>query len=216
MGSKRAPLFAGLGVAVLGVLLVAFFVLPKMGQVSEAKTQLSEIASQEQTLLSRQQALEDARAAAPAAKATIAEVDQMIPPTVDEAGMLLLLNNAAGAAGLDLASLAPGTPALDATTGLSSISVAMSAEGTYFDVTEFMYRIETLPRAAKVTALQLAPGETTGGGIPTLSATITLVLYTSDTSAGPGSIPGATTGTTPVATTGTTTDTTTTDTTGGA
>lgn len=196
MGSKRAPLFAGVGVAVLAVLVVVFLVLPKMGQVSEAKTQLSEAASEEQTLLSREQALEDAKAAAPEARATIAEVDQMIPPTADESGILLLLNNAAGAAGLDLLSLAPGTPTLDPTSGLSSISVSVSAEGTYFDVTEFLYRIETLPRAAKVTALSLSPGETGVGGIPTLSASVTLVLYTSDTSAGPGSIPGPTTGTT--------------------
>lgn len=196
VGSKRAPLFAGIGVVVLAVLVVMVLVLPKMGQVSDAKTQLSQAVSEEQTLLSRRQALEDARAAAPEAKATIAEVDQMIPPTADESGMLLLLNNAAGAAGLDLISLAPGTPTLDPATGLSSISVSMSAEGTYFDVTEFMYRVETLPRAAKVTALQLAPGTTVSGGIPTLTVGVTLVLYTSDTSAGPGSIPGPTTGTT--------------------
>ena len=196
MGSKRAPLCAGLGVAVLAVLLIVFLVLPKMRQVSEAKTQLSESASEEQTLLSREQALEDAKAAAPEAKATIAEVDQMIPPTADESGMILLLNNAAIAAGLDLLSLAPGTPTLDPTTGLSSISMSVAATGTYFDVTEFMYRIETLPRAAKATALSLAPGESGAGGIPTLTVSVTILLYTSDTSAGPGSIPGPTTGTT--------------------
>jgi Tfp pilus assembly protein PilO len=90
----------------------------------------------------------------------------------------------------------PGTPTLDAATGLSAIPLAVTATGTYFQLTEFLYSIETLPRAAKVLNVTLAPGgdsdvtTTTVTNLLQLQANV--VMYTSDQSAGPGSEPGPT------------------------
>jgi len=195
MDNRRAPLFAGLAVAGVAILMVLLLVLPKMGQVSQAQDKLDQAQRDQQTLESRKSALEDAKAAAPQARKTIAEVHNRIPPTADEPGLILLLQNAAINAGIDLVSLSPGTPVLDTTSGLSKIAVAVSASGTYFDVTDFMYQIETLPRAAIVTNLSLAPGQTSQTGMPVLTLTATVQTYTSDTSAGPGSEPGPTSGT---------------------
>lgn len=194
MGNKRGPLFAGIGVAVVVILVVMFLVLPKMGQVSDAQDQLDQARSEQVTLEAQRSALQDAKDNAPQARAIIADVDRQVPPTADESGLILLLQNAATTAGLDISSFSPGSPTFDATTGLSTIPVTISATGTYFDVTEFMYGIETLPRAAKVTTISLAPGESAGttGVIPTLTLSGTIEVYTSDASAGPGSIPGET------------------------
>jgi len=192
--NRRAPLFAGLAVAGVAILMVLLLVLPKMGQVSQAQDQLDQAQGEQQTLESRKSALEDAKAAAPQARKTIAEVHKRIPPTADEPGLILLLQNAAISAGIGLVSLSPGTPVLDTTSGLSKIGVAVSATGSYFDVTNFMYQIETLPRAAIVTNLSLAPGQTSQTGVPLLTLTATIQTYTSDTSAGPGSEPGPTSG----------------------
>jgi Tfp pilus assembly protein PilO len=193
MGSRRAPLLAGVGVAVVVVALMLFLVLPKMGEVSDAQTRLDEAKSEQQTLESRKGALEDAKDRAPEARATIAEVDQLIPPVANEPGLLLLLNNAAVTSGMDVVSFTPSPGQFDETTGLSVITVAVSGTGSYFDVTEFMYRIETLPRAAKVTSISLAPGSAdaeSGLSSSALSVTASLELFTSDTSTGPGSVPG--------------------------
>jgi Tfp pilus assembly protein PilO len=192
MDNRRAPLYAGLAVAGVAILMMLLLVLPKMGQVSQAQDQLDQAQSDQQTLESRKSALEDAKAAAPQARKTIAEVHNRIPPTADEPGLILLLQHAAISAGIDLVSLSPGTPVLDTTSGLSKIVVSVSATGTYFDVTDFMYQIETLPRAAIVTNLSLAPGETSQTGAPRLTLTASIQTYTSDTSAGPGSEPGPT------------------------
>jgi Tfp pilus assembly protein PilO len=194
MDNRRAPLYAGLAVAGVAILMVLLLVLPKMGKVSQKQDQLDQAQSDQQTLESRKSALEDAKAAAPQARKTIAEVHNRIPPTADEPGLILLLQNAAISAGIDLVSLSPGTPVLDTTSGLSKIVVSVSATGTYFDVTDFMYQIETLPRAAIVTNLSLAPGETSQTGAPLLTLTASIQTYTSDTSAGPGSEPGPTSG----------------------
>jgi type IV pilus assembly protein PilO len=198
MDSRRAPLFAGLAVAVVAILMIVLLVLPKMGQVSSAQDTLDETQRQTQTLESQLRALEDAKAAAPQARKTIAQVNKRIPPVADEPGLILLLQNAAIQAGIDLVSLSPGNPTLDTTTNLSTIDVSVSATGTYFDITNFMFQIETLPRAAIVTTISLAPGAASGTtGVPLLTLTATVRTYTTDTSAGPGSEPGPTSGGSP-------------------
>jgi Tfp pilus assembly protein PilO len=180
-------------VAVVVVLLLAvfFLVLPKMNEVSSANDQLDQAVSQEGTLRSQLAALQQAQQDAPQARETIRQVDQAIPPTVDQQGLILLLQNAADQAGVDLFTITPGGLAFDAATGLTSIDNTMTINGSYFAVTEFMFNIETLPRAAKVTSLTVSPSgdSVTGGG---LTATGSVTVYTTDQSAGPGSSPGPT------------------------
>jgi type IV pilus assembly protein PilO len=195
--NRRAPLIAGVAIVILAILTFLLLVLPKSHQVSEAQDKLDETRRQGQTLESRRQALEDAKAQAPQARKTIAEVNRRIPPVADEPGLILLLQNAAIDAGIDLVTLSPGNPAFDAASNLSTIDVSVSATGTYFDVTEFMYQIETLPRAALVTNISLSPGSgSSSTGVPLLTLSATVRTYTSDTSAGPGSQPGPTGGST--------------------
>lgn len=192
---KRGPLVAGAGVVALAVILVFFLVLPKMGEVSTANADLLAAQAQQGTLESQLAALEQAEAAAPVARQTIQNVERLIPPTVDQAGMLLLVRNAAARTGIAFSQLTPGTPALDATSGLSAIPLAITATGTYFQIAEFLYSIETLPRAAKVLTITLAPGSgdaTTTTVTNLLQLQASAVLYTSDQSAGPGSEPGPT------------------------
>ena len=193
MGNARAPIFAAAGAVVIAILLVVLLVLPKMGQVSAAKEDLAAAKSQQQTLETQKGALEDTQAQAPENRATIDEVQQKIPPTADEPGLLLLINNAALDSGLALTTLSPSPPVFDPATGLSTIVLSMSALGTYNEATEFSYQIESLPRAAKITSLSLAPAGTTDSlGNQVLTLSVQIDAYTSDTSAGPGSAPGPT------------------------
>ena len=67
----------------------------------------------------------------------------------------------------------------------------MTVTGSYFAVTEFLFKIETLPRAAKTTAVSVSPAPTeTNSSL--LTVTLAVDMYTSDQSAGPGSSPGPT------------------------
>jgi Tfp pilus assembly protein PilO len=181
----------GAAVAVLALLLVFFLVLPKMSQVTEAQDALTAAEAQQGSLESQLQALQQAEVDAPEAQQVIEDVDRKLPPTADLPGLILLLNNAATRASVSLLTITPANPVPDPTTGLSSINVSVTAEGSYFAITEFLFNIETLPRAAKMLTLSLSPGASdTFSTVPTLSATGTMVLYTQDTSAGPGSAPG--------------------------
>jgi Tfp pilus assembly protein PilO len=180
------------GVVVVLALTLFFFVLPKMNQVSSANDQLAQAESQEATLRSQLAALQQAQQDAPEARETIRRVDNAIPPTMDQQGFILLLQNAADQAGIDLFTITPGAPQADPATGLTSSANTITVNGTYFAITEFMFNIETLPRAAKTSNLQITPaGEEGATG---LTGTATVTIYTTDTSAGPGSTPGPTTG----------------------
>ena len=190
MNGRRAPLLAGGAVLAVLVLLLMFLVLPKMNAVTEAQDQLDAAEAEQTTLTVRREVLEDAREGAGAARATIRDVKARIPELADEPGLLLLLQNAASASGLQVASFSVGEPTFDATKQLSVITVTVAAEGTYFEVADFMYSIETLPRAAKMTSMSLAPGDAVTI-VPTLVLSGTMELYTSDANAGTGSIPGS-------------------------
>lgn len=190
MGGKRGPLIAGAAVGLLLVLVALLLVLPKMGQVKDANAALEQAVTQQSTLASQLAALRQAEADAPKNSETIRKVEQAIPPTADQQGFILLLQNAAIQSSVDLFSLTPSTPLFDPATGLSTVSNTLSVDGTYFAITEFLFSIETLPRAAKVTSMTLAPGAASGS--LTLSASVD--VYTSDSSAGPGSSPGPTSG----------------------
>ena len=194
---SRGPIVAGAGAVALVVVMVFLLVLPKMNEVSSANADLDTARAQQSTLESQLAALEQAEAAAPEARAAIQEVERRIPPTVDESGLLLLLKNAALRAGVDVPERAFGTPALDEASGLSTIPLTLTANGTYFQLAEFLYTIETLPRVAKSLTVSLSSAgdatDTTTTILNLLQMQLSVVLYTSDQSAGPGSEPGPTT-----------------------
>lgn len=191
MGGKRAPIFAAVGVAVAVVIVAFFLVLPKMGQVKDANKTLTDAQGQQATLGAQLAALQQAQTEAPANRETIRKVQQAIPPTVDQQGFMLLLQNAAVQSSIDVVTISPSGPVFDATTGLSTVTNAISVTGTYFAITEFLFKIETLPRAAKTSSVTISPSASdTNASLLTLTASVD--MYTSDESAGPGSTPGPT------------------------
>lgn len=194
---RRGPILAGVGSVVLAMLAVFLLVLPKLTEVSDARAELTEAESEQQSLESRLEALRDAEAAAPEAEATIRRVERLVPPTIDVQSVILLLDNAASQSGIELRTFTPSAPSFDETTGLTLMDVQATVQGTYFAIDEFLFRVETLPRAARVLNITIGTAQQEATGTPTTSSTLsmsaTIRVFTSDTSAGPGSQPGPTT-----------------------
>ena len=192
MAGRRAPMIAGALMAVIAVVAFLFVVNPKRAEVSKAEVALEEAESQELTLVAQKASLEQAKAEAPANRRIIRQVEQQLPPTADPQGFILLLENAAQKAGVDLSQESIGNPS-PGDAGVTVIPITMSLGGTYFSLTEYLFQLETLPRAAKVVSVSLAPGSTDATTVTgTLTMQVTMELYTTDISAGPGSVPGPT------------------------
>jgi Tfp pilus assembly protein PilO len=195
---RRAPIVAGVGAVVLAVLAVLFLVVPKMNQVRDTKEQLVQAQVQEDSLNAELKSLQEAQANAPQTEEEIAKLASEVPPTADLRGLIRLLQDARDASAIDFFSFSPGTPTLDTSGRFSIIPTTITVTGSYYSLQEFLFRLETLPRAAKVTAVSISPGATTGTTTTTgtfgLSMNLTVEFYTTDTSAGPGSVPGPSTG----------------------
>ena len=194
MTGRRAPVIAGIVMAVVAVLAFLLIVNPKRTEVAEANARLDTLEAEELTLEAQKASLEQSKAEAPTNRKIIRQVEQQLPPTADPQGFILLLKNAAVKAGVDLTQQTTGAP-VAAVTGVTSIPITLSLSGTYFALDEYLFQLETLPRAAKVVSVSLAPGgasATTVSG--SLTMQVTMELYTTDISAGPGSDPGPTEG----------------------
>jgi Tfp pilus assembly protein PilO len=200
VNGRRAPIIAGAVAVVMAILAVVLLVLPKMGQVSEAQDELQAAQDQELALEAQVRSLEEAQEQAPETERQIALIEDQVPPTADLPTLFRLLNSAADRSAVDFFSFSPGTPVADPTGQFTTISSQVTVTGSYFALDEFLFLMETLPRAAKVISIALAPG---GATAPTTGATssstglqlqATVEFYTTDSSAGPGSIPGPTAG----------------------
>ena len=196
--NRRGPIIVGAVAGVVAVLLIFFLVLPKKSEVAEAKKAVATAEQQEQELQLQLQQLRAAEAAAPQATEEIRRLEELVPPTADLPGLILLLSGAANDAGVDLFTMAPGTPTPSTNGQFSVIPTQVSVTGSYFAIEEFLYNVETLQRAGKVLSLSLAPGggETTTTDTSTtatgeLTSQLSMEFYTTDLSAGPGSTPDA-------------------------
>lgn len=192
--NRRAPIIAGVISAVVALLAVVLLVLPKMGDVSTTEEELQSAEDQEVALAAQLAALQDAEAAAPKTEQEIGAIEEQVPPTANLPSLFRLLQGAADRSAVDFFSFSPGTPAPNAAGTYSSIASQVTVSGGYFAIDEFLFLLETLPRAAKVTTLAVTPsGASTGGttlSTSNLQLQVTVEFYTTDVSAGPGSIPG--------------------------
>jgi Tfp pilus assembly protein PilO len=200
---RRGPIIAGVAAALLALLLVVFLVLPKMGEVGKAGDDLQAAQDGEISLQAQLRSLQDAQAQAPQTEDEIKALDDQVPSTVDLPGLFRLLQGAADRAAVDFFQFSPGTPAPDLTGAFSIVSSQIVITGSYFTLQEFLYSMESLPRAAKVMSVAITPVGATSGTTTTTTPTtttgrlqmqLTVEFYTTDSSAGPGSTPGPTEG----------------------
>jgi len=195
--NKRAPIVAGLIAVLVALLAVFLLVLPKMGDVNTAQTELQKAEDQEVNLAAQLNALQEAQAEAPETEQEIAAIDAQVPPTADLPSLFRLLQGAADRSAVDFFSFTPGTPVPNAAGSYSTIASQITVSGGYFAIDEFLFLLETLQRAAKVTTLAVTPSsgatvESTTTTSTTLQLQVTVEFYTTDLSAGPGSVPGPT------------------------
>jgi Tfp pilus assembly protein PilO len=194
--NRRAPIIAAVIAVAVALLAVFLLVRPKMSEVSTMEDDLQAAEDQEVTLAAQLNALQDAQAAAPETEQEIAAIDAEIPATADLPSLFRLLQGAADRSVVDFFSFTPGTPVPNTAGTFSTIASQVTVSGGYFAIDQFLFLLETLPRAAKVTTLAVTPSSAASGDTTTTTSTgnlqlqVTVEFYTTDTSAGPGSVPG--------------------------
>jgi len=213
---RRKPLVAGLVFVVVAAIAVVGLVMPKMSAVKQQQKLLDQAQQQQSQLSAQVKTLQQDKHDAPKVHRQLKGLDEEVPPTARLPVIIRQVKTIASRSAVDFVQIQPGSPSTATAGDYSTIPTQIGATGSYFAVTEFLYRLETLPRAVKVTGLTLGPGP---DGLPQLQLQLTTELYTTDTSAGPGSVPGYTAGTSSSTSasgsTGTTSSSTSSSTTGG-
>lgn len=161
--NRQIILLTALGAVLV---LVAFYFLawaPKSEEVELIETEISNVLSQQTTAEQRIRALEEVRARAPAIEADLAAAEAIVPPDVAFPAALRQLQLAADDSGVTLLSIQPGRPSAVADgSDLSTISLALTLQGSYFQVVDFFRRVEEpsiTPRGIVFANVSIAPAE---------------------------------------------------------
>ena len=166
-------------VGALAILAAGWFLVvsPKRSHASELRTQASEQERANAQLQTQLATLKAQAKALPAQQAKLAAVAAKIPNNSALPTLVRALNDAADNVGVELVSVAPGpvtavatAPAAAVTTAasgtaavpaassavgaLQSIPMTLNVVGGYFQVAEFLDRLESLQRAFKVTGFK--------------------------------------------------------------
>lgn len=197
-------------VLVIAIAAAGWFLLisPKKQEAQDIRTQAAAQVAANQGLRLELATLKAQAKALPQQQAKLAAVAAKIPDNPALPSLIRALTAAAADAGVELLSLSPtkpaavaaapaagvvappaaGAPAAAAPAGpsagtLQSIGVSLSVAGGYFQVEQFLDRLESLSRAMKVGQIALAPGsnpfkpDAADGATRTLSANISGTVY---------------------------------------
>jgi len=187
---RRGPIVAAVaGVAVI-ILMVVGLILPKASKISAKQKEVAAAQQLEAQLQVQLQQLQADQKDAKEVRKQLDALNQQVPGVTDLPGLIKSLNSIANQTGVDFTTISPGQPSTAGSGDFSIVPIQVSIAGGFFAIDQYLYEIETMTRVSKTMSLSLGAGP---NGLPQLQAQATIEFYTTDVSAGPGSIPGNTT-----------------------
>jgi Tfp pilus assembly protein PilO len=196
---------------VVGVLLGVVVVLawnllifaPKGRDLSAAKKDAEAAQAMEPGLRSQLAELQQINKNGPEIAAQLDRLSAAVPTAPDLDGFILSANQIAVQSGIDWLSVSPSVTQAG-TTGVSVIPLTVSIKGGFFQVLDYLNRLEDLGRLVIVDAINATAGadDSAGAlttGAPTLAVTVTGRMFTMAppaTAGGGTPTPGPATGTT--------------------
>jgi len=215
MTRKMRMLLSAVALVAIVAMAWMFLISPLRADIAGANTSIVD----EQTKLSSAQAklaaAETTRAEGQKNQARLLELAKMVPQASQVPSLLVQVQDLADQSGIDFLSMSPGAPT--ESSGFQIIPLQLQFTGSYFDLSDFAYRVEQLVagpgRLLTVKAVQLKLNGTgtasttkkTGTAIsqsPSLDVSMTLYAFCMDQSTTASAAPPAATQTTAGSTTG--------------
>jgi type IV pilus assembly protein PilO len=197
-------------VAVVAALALGWFLLiaPKRAEATDLRQQREEQAAANAQLRTRIEQLKILASDLPRQQARLQAVERKLPASPEMPTLVRSLVSAAASSKVSLVSMTPTPPtfldaaaaggapaatgaAARATTGprLAQVPIAIVVAGDYYEVEQFLNKVETFQRAVLVTGLDIgAPqaGESTNGDVSvTIAARAFMVANSASASAAP-------------------------------
>jgi Tfp pilus assembly protein PilO len=174
--NRQVTLLVAVGLVLLVVVFYLFGWKPKSDEIAEIRAQTDDAVAQQALLESQIASLEDVRANAPEIEAALATAESLVPRDAALPSALRQLQLAADDSGTVLVSIAAGRPAaVEDVPELARVAVTITAEGSYFQLVDFLRRIEDpsiTPRVVLFENVALSVDEH-----PTLTAALTGSMF---------------------------------------
>lgn len=171
------------------VLVVAWYFLlfsPKQSEKSDLETQID---TQRTTLATAQQEvvrLESYKKTAPQSREEIVRLGKALPQSEGIPSLIIELTRTADASGVDLTTITRGTTTPGTPYGVQSVSIQVV--GRFFDVEDFVYRLENYVafrnanfratgRLLELANLNMQAGSSSDGSVPPVTTSIVLNAY---------------------------------------
>jgi Tfp pilus assembly protein PilO len=170
-----------IGVGLLVVLALGMFVLV-LPQKHTAEKLATDIAATE-TQIVQARALAEQKPAQPIRIADLFKLVKAMPDTPDMTGIMLQLNQTASDSGIEFETIAPG--AAEMATGYQKIPIAVSFNGNYYALTDFLFRLRALVSVrggalgatGRLFSVQTIAFSAGPGGFPAITAALTINSY---------------------------------------
>src|SRR4051812_35235629 len=201
--NRRLLIPLGAGVVVILLWFVALW-SPQGSALSDARKRKNDAQQQGATLRDQLTRLQQARADQPLKQSQLETLRVAIPDDPNLAQFILDANDAANKAGIQFLSISPTPPSAQgqgttaapgATAGAAPVPIrmAITISGGYFQVLDFINRLNRLPRIVVIDALTFSGG----GDISNMSVSISARMFTTS----PTPVSGTSTGGGPTSTT---------------
>jgi Tfp pilus assembly protein PilO len=210
---RRSALFAIIGGAILIVLLWYFlFFAPTSSDLNDTRDEVATAERQQQELENSIRRLKELSANQTQQEADLRTLRAAIPPTPDLGEFILQANEIASASGIEWLSISPSPPVASTDASNSTIALSIQINGGFFQVLDYLNRMEDLDRLVIVDSTSMTGSEGGGegesstggtgttfesdssGGAPTLSVTLTGRMFTGQAAPSTGSGGTATAG----------------------
>ena len=181
---KRRTIYLLAVVALIAVVLVGWFLLISPLRTKIAETDAQVQAQQKNLITARAKLarMEQTRQEADKNQGRLIELYKMVPSQDELPSLLLQVQDLATESGIEVMSISPSKGTAGA--GFQAITLGLQFNGTYFDVNDFIYRIEQLVagpgRLLAVKDVNLALGSSVkAGASPSLTVTMNVQAFKS-------------------------------------
>lgn len=198
LSARNQLIIAAAVLVLIAVLVVMLGIMPAFqkaaGLAAESTTADTQLQSAQALLAQR----ESAKSHAAANDVELMDVSNSIPDAPDLPGVIIELQDAANAAGVDFVQITPTAPVIDAGQSYETVALTVVVHGDWADIIEFMRGVDKLTRGTRVTAgvitrvdsTSAGAGSTTAGSgsgstaatQPYINAQLTLNVYVMSTS----------------------------------
>lgn len=181
--STRDQILLSIIVAVLVMLGFGVLVLrPQISKISDVKKMQQEEQKKKQNAEATLKRLQDAKKQAAETEAKLIEVKKRLPEDPQLASFIVEIQDMANQAGINLVSITPEEMAQQK--NYTNIPLKIHIEGDFFDIVDFLYRLQDLKRETRIDKVSISGKEWPTLAVDLEGSTFTLakpITKTTDT-----------------------------------